>query len=74
MALTLRNWLIGYHIFEYEQHGSDRAQYGARLLETLAQDLRKRMGKGFSGKGTQVPGSMMVASCQFPDTPRARTP
>jgi hypothetical protein len=26
VALTLRNWLIGYHIFEYEQRGSDRAQ------------------------------------------------
>src|ERR1700730_15601957 len=48
VALTLRNWLIGYHIFEYEQHGSDRAQYGARLLETLARDLRRRMGRGFS--------------------------
>jgi hypothetical protein len=26
VALTLRNWLIGYHIFEYEQHGRDRAR------------------------------------------------
>ena len=33
VALTLRNWLIGYHIVEYEQHGSDRAQYGERLLD-----------------------------------------
>ncbi len=47
MALTLRNWLIGYHIFEYEQHGSDRAQYGEQLLDNLAADLRKRLGKGF---------------------------
>jgi len=47
MALTLRNWLIGYHIFEYEQQGSDRAQYGERLLDNLATDLRKRLGKGF---------------------------
>lgn len=47
VALTLRNWLIGYHIYEYEQHGSDRAEYGERLLDNLAQDLRKRMGRGF---------------------------
>ena len=47
VALTLRNWLIGYHIFEYEQRGSDRAQYGERLLDNLAQDLRRRMGRGF---------------------------
>jgi predicted nuclease of restriction endonuclease-like (RecB) superfamily len=46
VALTVRNWLIGYHIFEYEQHGSDRAEYGGRLLENLAQELR-RLGRGF---------------------------
>jgi DUF1016 N-terminal domain len=42
-ALTLRNWLIGYHIVEYEQHGRDRAQYGERLLDNLAKDLRRRL-------------------------------
>jgi predicted nuclease of restriction endonuclease-like (RecB) superfamily len=47
VVLTLRNWLIGYHIFEYEQRGSDRAKYGERLLETLARDLTKRLGRGF---------------------------
>lgn len=39
-ALTLRNWLIGRHIREYEQHGADRAKYGERLLETLSRTLR----------------------------------
>ena len=29
VALTLRNWLVGYHIFEYEQNGQDRANYGS---------------------------------------------
>jgi predicted nuclease of restriction endonuclease-like (RecB) superfamily len=48
LALTLRNWLIGYHIFEYEQHGQDRAAYGARLLDELARDLKRRIGKGFT--------------------------
>jgi hypothetical protein len=33
IALTLRNWLVGFHIFEYEQQGRDRAKYGERLLE-----------------------------------------
>jgi predicted nuclease of restriction endonuclease-like (RecB) superfamily len=47
LALTLRNWLIGYHIVEYEQRGSDRALYGERLLDNLSQDLRKRLGRGF---------------------------
>ena len=39
MSLTLRNWLIGFYIAEYEQQGSDRAQYGDRLLERLSHDL-----------------------------------
>ncbi len=34
--LTLRNWLIGYYIVEYEQGGEDRAAYGTRLLASLA--------------------------------------
>ena len=31
-ALTLRNWLIGYYIAEYELNGADRAEYGAEQL------------------------------------------
>ncbi len=45
IALTLRNWLVGYHIFEYEQNGQDRAAYGEKLLENLSKDLKKRLGK-----------------------------
>ncbi|HMX30405.1 MAG TPA: DUF1016 N-terminal domain-containing protein, partial [Blastocatellia bacterium] len=48
LTLTLRNWLIGYHIVEYEQQGQDRAEYGERLLETLARDLKRCIGKGFT--------------------------
>ena len=32
---TLRNWAIGYYIVEYEQNGSDRAEYGGNLLKNL---------------------------------------
>lgn len=38
-ALTLRNWLIGYRIVEFEQRGNDRAAYGQRLLPALAERL-----------------------------------
>jgi len=34
--LTVRNWLIGYYIVEFEQNGEDRARYGAKLLQNLA--------------------------------------
>jgi len=41
VSLTMRNWLIGYYIAEYEQHGADRAKYGDRLLECLAEKLQQ---------------------------------
>ena len=34
--LTVRNWAIGYYIVEFEQNGSDRAEYGVSLLSNLA--------------------------------------
>lgn len=37
--LTIRNWLIGLYIVEFEQQGEDRAKYGAKLLQTLSQKL-----------------------------------
>ena len=37
--LTIRNWLIGYHIVEFEQNGKDRAEYGNRLIESIAAEL-----------------------------------
>ena len=37
--LTIRNWLIGYYIVEYEQNGEDRAQYGEKLLENIVLNL-----------------------------------
>ena len=40
ISLTLRNWMIGYYIQEYEQSGTDRAAYGERLLESLAERLQ----------------------------------
>jgi predicted nuclease of restriction endonuclease-like (RecB) superfamily len=40
-SLTLRNWLIGLYIREYEQHGADRAQYGESLLDCLSEELRR---------------------------------
>ncbi|MDZ5455923.1 DUF1016 N-terminal domain-containing protein [Azohydromonas lata] len=40
LSLTLRNWLIGHHIAEYELAGSDRAVYGDRLVDRLAERLK----------------------------------
>ena len=40
ISLTLRNWVIGGYIQQYEQRGADRADYGERLLERLAETLQ----------------------------------
>ena len=39
---TIRNYIIGYYIVEYEQNGSDRAKYGDKLLKRLADRINKR--------------------------------
>ncbi len=39
---TLRNWLIGCYIVEYEQRGSDRAKYGERLLKRLEERVNTK--------------------------------
>lgn len=39
ISLTLRNWLVGAYISEYELQGADRASYGENLLDELAKRL-----------------------------------
>jgi hypothetical protein len=51
-SLTLRNWIIGYYIMEYEQGGQDRADYGDQLYSRIADKLKG--GWAPSGKGTST--------------------
>ena len=39
---TMRNWLIGYYIVEFEQHGKDRAEYGTQLLKKLEERVDRK--------------------------------
>ena len=41
-------WNLGKRIFEEEQEGKDRADYGAYLIKNLALSLEKEFGSGFS--------------------------
>lgn len=41
-------WYIGQHIVEFEQKGSEKAEYGTQLLDNLSKDLTQSHGKGFS--------------------------
>ena len=41
-------WQMGKRIFEEEQHGKDRADYGVYLIKRLAEQLQPEYGSGFS--------------------------
>jgi hypothetical protein len=40
-VLNWCNWLIGAYIFEFEQTGEDRADYGEKILQKLAVRLKR---------------------------------
>lgn len=42
IAMVVRNWLIGWYIVEFEQTGLDRADYGSKLIDRLAAQLKIR--------------------------------
>ena len=52
-VMTAAYWQVGARIVQHEQHGADRADYGAELLMRLAGDLTKRFGPGFSRQNLQ---------------------
>lgn len=45
---TIMYWTIGNRIFEEEQQGKDRADYGTYLIKFLAEQLQPEYGSGFS--------------------------
>lgn len=45
---TIRNWLIGCYIVEFEQNGEDRAAYGVKLMENAAKNLAHVKGMAIS--------------------------
>ena len=60
-AMTATYWEIGRRIVEFEQGGEKRAEYGAELLETLAADLTRQFGRGFSRQNLQYMRQFYVA-------------
>jgi hypothetical protein len=45
---TIMYWSIGKRIFEEEQQGKDRADYGTYLIKFLSEQLQPEYGTGFS--------------------------
>lgn len=60
-TLSLRNWLIGDSIVEFEHAGEDRAQYGQRLMRTLAQALGEAGCQGLSASNLKNFRQLAVA-------------
>ena len=54
-SLVVRNWLFGWYVVEYEQHGADRAKYGVALINRLGTKLAIR---GCSSRS-------LALSCKF---------
>ena len=67
-ALTARNWLIGFYIVEFEQHGEDRAQYGEKLLKKLSEQLNS---KGLSYRNLKLFRQFYQEYPQLGDTIKA---
>lgn len=51
---TLMYWQIGKRIFEEEQHGKDRADYGNYLTKFVAEQLEPECGSGFSKRQIEL--------------------
>ncbi|MGJ1195547.1 PDDEXK nuclease domain-containing protein [Sphingobacterium spiritivorum] len=51
---TLMYWNIGQRIFEEEQEGKERADYGKYLTEYIAQELEPEFGSGFSKRQIEL--------------------
>ena len=70
-AMTAAYWLIGRRIVEFEQSGEERAEYGAALVERLAEDLTGRFGRGFSRQNIQ---NMRLFYLSYPPGQIRQTP
>jgi hypothetical protein len=51
---ALMYWHIGKRIFEEEQEGKDRADYGKYLIKYLSEQLQPEFGSGFSKRQIEL--------------------
>lgn len=52
--MTIRNWVIGCYIVEFEQNGEDRADYGSKLLVTISEAFKAKQIIGFSDRNLRL--------------------
>lgn len=63
-TMTAAYWLIGRRVVEFEQKGSERAEYGEELLKRLSGDLTSEYGRGFAKSNLYQMRSFYLA---YPD-------
>lgn len=48
LAQVVSNWLIGKRVTEQEKQGQERAEYGKRIVQLVADELSREFGTGYS--------------------------
>ena len=79
-VMTSTYWLIGQRIVKGEQGGRRRAEYGAAIVDRLAEDLTGRFGRGFGRRNLfqmrsfylRYPEIVQTASAQLPSKGRIK--
>lgn len=74
ISLTLRNWMIGCYIREYEQNGADRAQYGETLLGALSERLTETGIEGMAARSLRLYRQFYLTYPQIWQTVSAKFP
>jgi len=69
LSLVVRNWLFGCYLVEFEQTGEDRASYGKRLLQALAERLKDLGIKGVTSTNLKLARQFYTAFRQIGQTP-----
>ncbi len=72
-SLVVRNWLVGLWIVEFQQHGEDRAEYGAELLGKLSRKLSVGRKRGFSERSLELYRKFYLAYREIPQTTSAKS-
>ena len=66
--MVLLYWELGRHIVEFEQGGEVRAEYGEALIPTLAAELTRAHGRGFSERNLVEFPMLSTAPSRIPQT------
>lgn len=70
--MTATCWEIGRRIVEFEQGGSEKAEYGEQLIDRLSQDLTSRFGRGFGRRNLFQMRAFYLAYPEIVQTPSAQ--